>query len=83
MTRLEISQLISVLDVNKDGEVSFLELEQTIQGEHQRLLGRLVSPGTGEAEGNGGSMFSLSRVSMKCPNCEIGIAEPPAERNPR
>jgi len=87
VTRLEINQLISVLDVNKDGEVSFLELDQTIQKEHQRLLARSVSSGTEETGSNGGSTdgltFSLSRVSVKCPNCEIRIAEPPTERNPR
>ena len=27
--------------------------------------------------------FSPSRVSVKCPHCDIGVAEPPVERNPR
>lgn len=85
MTRSETNELIKILDINHDGQLDILEFDRMIRKEHRRLLAKSVS--SLDSENEQGStpslMFSPSRVSTKCPNCEIGRAEPPSERNPR
>ena len=85
MTRSETAQLIKILDINNDGQLDILEFDRMIRKEHRRLVAKSVSSLDSENEqGSTPSLvFSPSRVSTKCPNCEIGRAEPPSERNPR
>ena len=87
MTKKEIEQLMPIIDEDGDGKINLLEFDGTIREYHRRLIMR--TPLGGEESGDDSSksavslLFSPSRVSTKCPCCEIGLAEPPIERNPR
>ncbi len=90
MTKAEVQSLVKLLDVDGDGMINILEFDKIIRRHYHTLLAQLqalFSPTGSSSDGSRcstpGLLFSPSRVSTKCPSCEIGIAEPPIERNPK
>lgn len=87
-SRAEIDRLISILDFNHNGRINILEFDKIIRHYHRLLLSQKYDsePDTEDDEMKKSAIsltFSPSRLSYKCPNCEIGIAAPPIEKNLR
>lgn len=74
--------------MDHDGRINILEFDKIIRHYHRLLLSQKFDsePETEDEELKKSAIsltFSPSRVSSKCPNCEIGLAGPPQERNLR
>lgn len=68
--------------------IDILEFDKIIRHYHRLILSQKYDsePDTEDDELKKSAIsltFSPSRVSHKCPHCEIGLAEPPQERNLR
>lgn len=87
-SRSEIDRLISIIDFNQNGRIDILEFDKIIRHYHRLMLSQKYDsePDTEDDEMKKSAIsltFSPSRVSHKCPDCDIGLAEPPIERNQR
>ena len=78
--------MISIIDLDSDGKINILEFDKIIRDYHRKLL----SHGEGvddldldDVKSAVSLTFSPSRLSTKCEHCQIGMAEPPKERNPK
>ena len=85
-TKSEIDRLISIIDTGKHGKLNILEFDKIIRHYHRILLSQKYDsePESDEEVKSAVNLtFSPSRISLKCPHCKIGKAEPPKERNLR
>ena len=86
MTRTEIEELVKILDADGNGAVNILEFDKVIRKHHRALQSKAQSFSSDEEAALMSAvslLLSPSRVSEKCPKCNIGLAEPPPDRNLR
>jgi len=78
-SKAEIDHLLSIIDQDKDGRINILDFDKVIRHYHRLMLAQKYDsePDTedDELKKSGISLtFSPSRISTKCPHCEIGLA---------
>ena len=86
VTRSETEELVKILDTDGNGTVNILELDKIIRKHHRALQSRAPSFSSDEEIASMSAvslLLSPSRVSEKCPRCDIGLAEPPPDMNVR
>lgn len=85
-TKAEIQELIKIVDIDGDNGIDILEFDKLIREFHRKLQAGYF-PAEGKDDLHGESAVSLtfspSRLSVKCPHCSIGLAEPQGELNSR
>ncbi len=74
--------------MDNNGRIDILEFDKVVRGYHRVLLSQRHADRSSEPDEDmivptANLTFSPSRLSIKCPNCDIGLAGPPKEKGLR